>query len=39
MEKIKIINMIHCGSDISEEASALSAHRGRDVTQNLIKKR
>jgi len=39
IEKVQIMKMIHRGSDISDEASALSAHRGRDVTQHLIKKR
>lgn len=38
-EQLRIIKMIHCGSDSSIEASALSAHRGRDTTQRLIKQR
>jgi len=37
-EKIKIMNMIHSGSNESEESSALSSHRGRDTTQRMIKK-
>lgn len=38
-EKIKIMKMIHSGSNESEESSALSSHRGRDTTQRMIKKR
>ena len=38
-EQLRIIKMMHCGSDYSIEASALSAHRGRDTTQRLIKQR
>jgi len=38
-EKIKIMKMIHSGSNESEESSALSSHRGRDTTQRIIKKR
>jgi hypothetical protein len=38
-EQLSIIKMIHCGSDSSIEASALSSHRGRDTTQRFIKQR
>lgn len=38
-EQDEILKIIHCGSDSSVEASALSAHRGRDTTQRLLKKR
>ena len=39
IEKVQIMKMIHRGSDISDEASALSAHRGRNVIQQLSKKK
>lgn len=38
-ERLKIIKLIHDGSDSSLEASALSSHHGRDATQRLVKKR
>ena len=38
-EQLRIIKMIHYGSHYSIEASALSAHSGRDTTQRLIKQR
>lgn len=37
--QIQIIKMVHCGSDSSFEATALSAHRGRNTTQHLIRQR
>lgn len=39
VEQENIIKLMHCGSNSSNEASALSGHRGRDTTQLLIKER
>jgi len=38
-ERIKIIKMVHDGSDQSLQSSALSSHRGRDATQRILQKR
>lgn len=38
-ERMDILKMVHEGSPESEEAVALSSHRGRDATLNLLDQR
>lgn len=38
-EQKNVIKIVHEGEDVSEEAKALSGHRGRDSTQRLLRRR
>lgn len=38
-ERHKVIEMLHCGSAESPEAIALSSHRGREKTRELVAER